>query len=127
MLFFRTGLERMGQAALAARLNLYVHSDEDHDLLNTFAVLGDPALRIAVAAFMPTATAARTATPTSTATATATPTVTASPRLAHTPTRTPTVTASPGLAYTPTVGPTPKYCVFLPYLLRDRLTPDSIR
>ncbi len=58
---FRAGLERMGQAAQAAKLNLYTHSGQDHDLLNTFAVLGDPALRIAVAALMPTATP--TATP----------------------------------------------------------------
>jgi hypothetical protein len=47
---FQTALRQMGQAALAAKLNLYTNSGQDFDLLNTFAVLGDPALRIAVAA-----------------------------------------------------------------------------
>jgi len=45
---FRSGMRRMGQAALAAKLNLYTNTSTDLDLLNTFTVLGDPALHVAI-------------------------------------------------------------------------------
>ncbi len=86
---FQAGLRQMGQAAVAAKLNLYTHSSADLDLLNTFIVLGDPALRIGAAAPTPTATPTRT--PTVTATATATPTAT------------PTATATPTHIYMPLI------------------------
>jgi hypothetical protein len=38
----------LGQAALAARLNLYTNSLVHRDLIDTYHLLGDPALRIAL-------------------------------------------------------------------------------
>ena len=99
---FGSDLTRMGQAAVAAKLDLYINSGQNLDLLDTFAVLGDPALRIGRGAATPTATA--TATPTHTPTATRTPTATTPPTA--TPTSTSTATATRTSTATPTATPT---------------------
>ncbi len=99
---FGSDLTRMGQAAVAAKLDLYTNSGQNLDLLDTFAVLGDPALRIGRGAATPTATA--TATPTHTPTATRTPTATTPPTA--TPTSTSTATATRTSTATPTATPT---------------------
>jgi hypothetical protein len=42
---FEDGVQRLGPATLAAKLELY-NAGHDFDLLNTFTILGDPALRL---------------------------------------------------------------------------------
>jgi hypothetical protein len=42
---FEDGVQRLGPATLAAKLELYA-AGHDYDLLNTFTILGDPALRL---------------------------------------------------------------------------------
>ncbi|MEJ5200454.1 MAG: C25 family cysteine peptidase, partial [Anaerolineae bacterium] len=94
---FGSDLTQMGQAAVAAKLDLYTNSGQNLDLLNTFAVLGDPALRIGKGAATPTPTATATRTPTATPTATQTSSVT--------PTATQTSSVTPTATHTPTATP----------------------
>lgn len=103
----------LGQAALAAKLHLYgVGGGAYASALDTFHLLGDPALVLRVAAPLPTPTILPTALPMLTATETstfvATPGVTAAPTdvAPFTPT-TPAATSTPVIAPSPTLVATP--------------------
>ncbi len=98
------GVLQIGAATTLGKANLY-SSGQNLDLLDTFILLGDPAMRLAV----PAEAIQSTPTPTSTATDTASPTATQTNTPTATPTSTstatPTATSTPTPTATPTVTP----------------------
>ncbi|HET7376859.1 MAG TPA: hypothetical protein VFK30_09135, partial [Anaerolineae bacterium] len=43
---FKGGVQRLGPASIAGKLNVYLSGGDGLDLINTYTVLGDPALRL---------------------------------------------------------------------------------
>lgn len=84
------GITRVGQAAMAGKVNLFNNSVANLDLIDTYNLLGDPATKMPVSVTpvtvtpSPTRTRTITPTPTNTNTATATPTKTATPTATET-------------------------------------------
>ncbi len=129
---------RLGPATAKGKLNLFEGDDRFHDLIDTYVLLGDPAMAVELdfpvePTDTPTATDTVTPTPTSTRTPTATdtptPTSTRTPTATDTPTptstRTPTATDTPTPTATDTVTPTPT-CTPMP-TATDTSTPTSTR
>jgi len=111
--FYRSLFEdwnpRLGPATAKGKLVLFSSDERFWDLIDTYVLLGDPALSIAVEVPVPptvTPTVTPTASPTATATATGTPTPTPTrtlmPTATSTSTPTPTRTPMPSATDTPT-------------------------
>jgi len=119
---------RLGPATAKGKLNLFEGDDRFHDLIDTYVLLGDPAMAVeldfpveptdtptATDTVTPTPTCTPTPTPTDTPPATDTPTATAT--RTPTPTHTPTPTATDAVTPTSTRTPTPT----------DTVTPTATR
>ena len=122
----------LGPATAKGKLNLFAGDDRCHDLIDTYVLLGDPAMAVALdfpvePTDTPTATATDTVTSTPTCTPTPTATDTPTPTHTPTPTATDTVTPTPTCTPPPTPTDTPTPTATRTPTPTDTLTPTATR